>query len=177
MAELSTVARPYAEALFAVAKQGDLGAWSKFVAEIAAVADHPSVQAVIADPKLSGDQIYALFSGVVKSALPKEAQNFLRTLVENDRLQLLPEIGRQFTHLKNLRDGVADAEIVSAFALADAQVADLVGALEKKFGVKLRPQVIVDASLIGGVRVTVGDETLDTSVRARLDAMRSVLTA
>lgn len=177
MAELSTVARPYAEALFSVARQGDLVAWSSLVSELASVAAHPSVMAVIADPKLSSDQVYALFTGVVKAPLPTEAQNFLRTLVENDRLQLLPEVGRQFAHLKNLRDGVADAEIVSAFALADAQLADLVAALEKKFGVKLRPQVIVDASLIGGVRVTVGDETLDTSVRARLDAMRSVLTA
>lgn len=98
-------------------------------------------------------------------------------LVENDRLLLLPEIASQFLWLKNRHEGTADAEIASAFALTDAQVADLVAGLEKKFGVKIKPTVRVDASLIGGVRVAVGDQVLDTSVRAQLDRMRDALVA
>ncbi|HEU4622842.1 MAG TPA: F0F1 ATP synthase subunit delta [Burkholderiaceae bacterium] len=177
MAELSTVARPYAEALFQVAKKGDLGAWTQVVSNLALVADDAQMQAAIADPKLDDTQIYGLFTGVLSMELPPEAQNFVRTLVSNSRLALLPEIARQFRHLKNLHEGIADADIASAFPMSDAQVGDLVSALEKKFGVRLRAKVTVDASLLGGVRVTVGDEVLDTTVRARLEQMRAALTA
>lgn len=177
MAELSTVARPYAEALFQVARGGDLGRWSELARELATIAGNTQMQAAVADPKLSNEQIYALFTGVLKSSLPAEGQNFVRTLITNGRLTLLPEIVRQFQQLKNAQEGVADADIVSAFPMADAQVAELVGALEKKFGIKLRAKVAVDASLIGGVRVTVGDEVLDSSVRTRLEQMRVALTA
>jgi hypothetical protein len=95
-------------------------------------------------------------------------------LVENGRISLLPEIGAQFLALKNAAEGAADAEITSAFEL-DAQVSTLVATLEKKFSRKLNPVVTVDPALIGGVRVVVGDEVLDTSVRAKLQQMRVAL--
>jgi F-type H+-transporting ATPase subunit delta len=98
-------------------------------------------------------------------------------LAENGRLALLPEIGAQFHVLKNAQEGAADANISSAFALSEAQVKDLTAALEKKFGRKLNPSVTVDQSLIGGVRVVVGDEVLDTSVRAKLQQMHVALAA
>ncbi len=177
MAELSTVARPYAEALFEVARNGDLARWSEVVTELGVLGGNEQVRAAIADPKLTDDQIYGLVTGVLQSQLPTEGQNFVRTLIENSRLALLPEIARQFRELKNAREGVADADIVSAFPMPDAQVAELIGALEKKFGIKLRAKVAVDSSLIGGVRVTVGDEVLDSTVRTRLEQMRVALTA
>lgn len=90
----------------------------------------------------------------------------MRMLVDNHRLTLMPEIAVQFDELKNSREGAADALIVSAFPLEGAQLTDLVANLERKFHCKLKPTVEVDKSLIGGVRVTVGDEVLDTSVRA-----------
>jgi F-type H+-transporting ATPase subunit delta len=96
-------------------------------------------------------------------------------LIENGRVSLLPEIGAQFAVLKNAQEGAADAHITSAFEISAAQVADLVKTLEKKFGRKLNPTVTVDASLIGGVRVVVGDEVLDTSVRAKLQQMNVAL--
>ena len=77
--------------------------------------------------------------------------------------------------MKNAQEGAADAEIVSAFEMSDAQVKELIATLERKFGRKLKPSVTVDNSLIGGVRVTVGDEVLDTSVRARLQKMHTAL--
>jgi len=177
MAEISTLARPYAEALFQVARTENLGAWSELVDEFAQVAGNPDVQAAIADPKLGDEQIYGLFTGVLRAALPAEGQNFIRTLITNNRLVLLPEIAQQFAQLKNAQDGVADADIVSAFPMADGQVAELVAALERKFKIRLRAKVTVDASLIGGVRVTVGDEVLDSTVRTRLEQMRVALTA
>ncbi|OWW18219.1 F0F1 ATP synthase subunit delta [Noviherbaspirillum denitrificans] len=175
MAELATIARPYAEALFRVAKSGNLAAWSDLVSEMAAVAALPDVKSFASNPKLSDSQVSETFLSLLKSNVSPEAKNFVGMLVENGRLALLPEIAAQFFALKNAAEGAADAEISSAFELTDAQVKDLVATLEKKFGRKLNPTVTVDTSLIGGVRVTVGDEVLDTSVRAKLQKMHVAL--
>lgn len=175
MAELATIARPYAEALFRVAKSGNLAAWSDLVSEMAQVASHPDVQEFANNPKVSDQQVIETFLSLLKSSVNPEAKNFIAALVENGRLTLLPEIAEQFHELKNAQEGAADAEITSAFALSDAQVKDLVATLEKRFGRKLNPSVTVDPSLIGGVRVAVGDEVLDTSVRAKLQKMHTAL--
>ncbi len=179
MAELSTIARPYAEALFAVARADSAGlaGWAELVSELAQAAAHPDVQAVITDPHLDSAQRVALFTAVLKSPLTPAGRNFIELLVDNGRLLLLPEIAVQFHALKNQAEGSAEAEITSAFPLTDAQVADLAAGLEKKFGVKIKPTVHVDASLIGGVRVLVGDQILDTSVRAQLSELRDALVA
>ena len=177
MAELATVARPYAEALFRVAQTGDMAAWSELVSQLAQVGANPDVQAFAANPKLSNAELVATLTSLVKAPVTPEATNFLTMLAENGRIALLPEIGTQFQVLKNAQLGAADAHIASAFALSDAQVAELVGVLEKKFGRKLNPSVTVDPSLIGGVRVLVGDEVLDTSVRAKLQQMHVALTS
>ncbi|MDB5764339.1 MAG: synthase subunit delta [Herminiimonas sp.] len=177
MAELATIARPYAEALFRVAKSGNLSAWSDLVSEMAQVAAHPEVRAIADNPKVSDQQTTDLFLSALKSPVNAEAKNFVGMLVQNGRLTLLPEIAAQFHMLKNAQEGAADAEIMSAFELSDAQVKDVVATLEKKFGRKLNPSVTVDKSLIGGVRVVVGDEVLDTSVRAKLQQMHVALAA
>lgn len=177
MAELATVARPYAEALFRVAQQGNMAAWSELVSELAQVGANPDVQAFASNPNVTATDLVAALGSLVKAPVTPEATNFLTMLAENGRISLLPEIGAQFQVLKNAQAGAADAEIASAFALSDAQVAELMGVLEKKFGRKLNPTVTVDPSLIGGVRVLVGDEVLDTSVRAKLQQMHAALTA
>ena len=178
MAEISTIARPYAEAAFRIAKSGDLNAWNALIAEMGAVADRPEMRALVLDPNVSGDKLYGVFAGVLKSPLTSEGQNFLRLLVENDRVAALPEIASQFAALKNKLEGSAEAEITTAFPMSDAQVNELVGGLAKKFGgLKLKSRVHVDASLIGGVRVVVGDEVFDTSIKAQLERMRISLMA
>jgi F-type H+-transporting ATPase subunit delta len=177
MAELATVARPYAEALFRVAQQGNMAAWAELVSELAQVGANPDVQAFAANPNVSARDLVATLSSLVKSPVTPEASNFLTMLAENGRVALLPEIGTQFQALKNAQLGAADAEIASAFALNDGQLEQLVVVLEKKFGRKLNPTVTVDPSLIGGVRVLVGDEVLDTSVRAKLQQMHAALVA
>jgi F-type H+-transporting ATPase subunit delta len=180
MAELSTIARPYAEALFRVAS-ADAGAgamkkWSDLVNQMGAVAADPDMARVIADPRFTGDQIYAVFVGAL-GELDGHAQNFVRALIENDRLGVMPEVATQFKQLLGAKEGVADAQITSAFPMDEHTVSALVASLERKFAIKLNPIVTVDADLIGGVRVVVGDRVLDTSVRTRLDAMKAVLTA
>lgn len=181
MAELSTVARPYAEAAFRVAKSTDLAAWSALIENMAQVAANADMRAVIANPKLTDTQVYDIFVAAVvgksNEKLSAEASNFVRLLIENGRLVLLPEIALQFVQLKNAHQGTADALIETAFALSETQLAELVAALEKKFQVKLKPHVKVDTDLIGGVRVVVGDQVLDSSVRENLKRMATTLTA
>ena len=177
MAELATIARPYAEALFRIAKTEDLTVWSVLITEMAQVAADPDLQALTHNPKISDADIAATFLSAVKSPVGAEANNFITMLIENGRLTLLPEIDAQFQVLKNTQEGAADADIVSAFELTPEQVSTLITTLEKKFGRKLNPLVSVDSTLIGGVRVVVGDEVLDTSVRAKLQQMQVALTA
>ena len=175
MAELATVARPYAEALFRVAQSGNLTTWSELVSELAQVGANPDVLAMAANPNLSNGVVQDTLLALVKSPVTSEAKNFVSMLVENARVSLLPEIGAQFQTLKNAQEGAADAHIDSAFELSSSQVSELIASLEKKFGRKLNPSVTVDARLIGGVRVVVGDQILDTSVRAILEQMQVAL--
>lgn len=177
MAELATVARPYAEALFRVAKAGNLGAWSELVSEMGQIAAVPDMKAVADDPKLSKADVAGIFLSALKSPVSHEAKELVGLLVANKRLSLLPEIAAQFHVLRNASEGAADVEITSAFPLEGAPLTELVATLERKFDKKLQAHVSVDPSLIGGVRVQVGDEVLDTSVRARLTQMQSALTA
>ncbi len=177
MAELATVARPYAEALFRVAQAGNLKAWSELVGEMSQVAALPEVKLLADNPKLDDQQVVDIFLASLKSPVTPEAKNFVAMLVQNGRLTLLPEIGEQFMQLKNAQEGAADVKVESAFEMSGAQVQELVAVLEKRFGRKLHPTVTVDPSLIGGVRVVVGDEVLDTSVRAKLQQMHVALAA
>jgi len=139
MAELATVARPYAEALFRVAQSGDLPAWSNLVSELTQLGAHPDVQAFARNPNVSEAQVAEVFASLLKAPMTAEAKNFIAMLIENGRVSLLPEIGAQFAVLKNALEGAADATITSAFALDGAQQAALVATLEKKFGRKLNP--------------------------------------
>ncbi len=179
MAELATIARPYAEALFRVAKSQDLATWSALIAEMGQVAANTDVKALAHNLAVSHQQVVDMILALLRSpqAAHAEVKNFVATLVDNGRLIALPEIARQFQVMKNVQEGAADAEIISAFEMIEAQVKDLIATLEKKFGRKLNPSVTVDNSLIGGVRVVVGDEVLDTSVRAKLQELHAALAA
>jgi F-type H+-transporting ATPase subunit delta len=179
MAEIATIARPYAEALFKSAKAGgaDLGATAAWLQEAAAAAATPELRAFADNPKADAAQVFGIVSGVVKSPLNDQAKNFLRTVIENGRLNALPEVAAQFQVLKNAATGSADAVVHSAFAIEGAALADLSALLEKRFGRRLNVRVVQDAALIGGVRVVVGDEVLDTSVKARLEQMKQALVA
>jgi F-type H+-transporting ATPase subunit delta len=175
MAENVTIARPYAEAIFALAEAGGaLGKWSQTLAVMAAVAANPELRAATGDPNLSADQVYGLFAGACGD-LVTEAQNLVRVLIENGRLATLPEIRDIYEELKNAREGVVEALITSAYPLDSGQLSTLVAELEQRFKRKVKPQVEVDAALIGGVRMQVGDEVIDGSVRGKLAAMALAL--
>jgi len=174
MAELATIARPYAEALFDSAGS-DLAGTQAWLEPLAAVGGDARLLAFAADPKVDAGQVLGLITGVLKSPLPVLGMNFLRTVIENGRLAALPEIARQFAAKASAVHGVSEALIQSAFPVGEAEIAALLPALEKRFGRKLKAAVQVVPELIGGVRVTVGDEVLDTSVKARLAQMQAAL--
>ena len=177
MAELATIARPYAEALFDATAQGDLTQGVEQLDALATVAENEQLRQFAQNPKVSDEVVVDTIVGVVKAPLSEPVRNLLRTIVENGRLEALPEVARQYRMLASSRAGVSDALIESAFPIEAAQLAEVMGALEKRFGRKLNPSVQVEPGLIGGIRVVVGDEVLDTSVKARLEQMKAALTA
>ena len=177
MAELATIARPYAEALF---KTGGGAGLAAEVAALGAVASDADLRQFADNPKVAASLIFNVISDVLGRkgvVLGQAGQNFLRLVIENGRLSALPEIAAQFQALVNASSGVSDATVYSAFPIDDGHFADVMASLEKRFGRKLKGAVQVDPELIGGIRVVVGDEVLDTSVRARLEQMKAALTA
>jgi F-type H+-transporting ATPase subunit delta len=176
MAELATIARPYAEALYQSSK-GDLNGTSQWLDGLAAIAGNPQLLQFAGNPNVSDQQVFDVVVGVSRIQLPPAAENFLRMVIENDRLAALPEIAAQFRALKNAQGGSSDAVIYSAFPIAASALGEVAQVLEKRFGRKLNVTVQEDPSLIGGIRVVVGDEVLDTSVKARLEQMKVALTA
>ena len=177
MAELATIARPYADALFK-AQSSDLTATAVWLDRLAAVAENAQLLQFAENPTVETDQVFDVMAGVASkedAPLPEAAKNFLRLVIENGRLGALPEIARQFRSLKNTATGTTDAVVFSAFPLEDAALDDVATALERRFGRKLSLKVELDPSLIGGIRAVVGDEVLDTSVKARLEQMKVAL--
>ena len=176
MAELATIARPYAEALFK-ASAADLSTAAAWVDELGLIAQDSQLQQFADSPKATVEQVFDLIASVAKSALPDQAKNFMRTVIENGRLSALPEIATQFRALKNAQSGSSDAVVYSAFPIDGSALAEVAVMLEKRFGRKLNASVVLQPELIGGIRVVVGDEVLDTSVKARLEQMKVALTA
>jgi len=176
MAEPITIARPYAEAVFKLASESNsLAAWADAIANIDGVVADSRVQACISDPKVSAQQLEGLVLGVVGDKLTGDARNFVQVLVQNSRLDLMPLIRTHFEALKREKEGVLEAKIISALAMNDAQVKLLVAQLEAKYQRKVTAQVETDASLIGGVKIVVGDKVIDATVRGKLDAMAAAL--
>lgn len=175
MAETVTIARPYAEAVFKLAReQGALAQWSDRLDKLAQVAGNAEVAAVIDNPNVRQEQVVELFGAACGKA-DDGLTNLLKLLAQNDRLTVLPEIAGLYETMKRAEEGTRDGEIVSAFPLSEAQVREVTPELEKHFKCKLNLTASVDETLIGGIVVTVGDQTLDTSVRGKLAAMAVAL--
>ena len=176
MAEPITIARPYAEAVFKLAEQaGALSAWSQALANMAQIAREPDMLRLISDPKISDAQRGTIFLSLCDEDLSQEARNFVQLLLDNGRLQLLPEIAELFEQHKNEREGVVDADISSAFELDPGQLQSLVADLERRFKRRIMPHVRIDRSLIGGAKIVVGDTVIDGSVRGKLAGMSTAL--
>lgn len=176
MAEAITVARPYAEAVYklAVNNQG-LSEWSKMLQLAAAIAEDDGVKRLIGNPVISAKQLGEIFLDIGKNKFNSGARNLIMLLADNKRILVLPQISQLFEQLKAQHEGVLEAKIVSAFAMEGRQLKKLIEDLERKFKRKIEAQVSIDSELIGGVKVEIGDEILDASIRGKLEAMAVAL--
>lgn len=176
MSELSTLARPYAEAVFRMAQgEGDLAGWSQRIATLAAIVSDSGVTGLIGNPAVPAERVATLVIEVAGAGLGERGSNFVKVLADNGRLTLLPEIAAQFETLKAQAEGTLEATITSAQELTQAQIDDLAAGLKAKFKRAVSVQVAVDPSLIGGAVIMIGDQVIDGSVKGRLEKMAFAL--
>ena len=177
MAEPVTIARPYAEAAFKLAREkSNLAGWSQMLALLAAVVRDPQMQARVSNPNVSAQQIETLILSITGDKIDGLGRNFVQVLAHGRRLELLPQIRDLFEELRREHEGVLEARIVSALPINDQQIQQLVARLEAKYQRRISARIEVDPQLIGGVRIMVGDKVIDATVRGRLDEMAAVLT-
>ena len=177
MAELVTIARPYAQAVFSLAKdKRELARWSEMLRFMAGIWSDNQVQLALANPKFTKDDIERFLLGICGERLDGIAHNLLIVLVRNDRLPALPHMVELYEQLRQEYENIIEARVDSAFPLSDQQLASLVAALERRTGRKVQATVAVAPELIGGVTVKIGDDVWDASVRGQLSNMAAALT-
>lgn len=169
MSELNTVARPYAQAAFDLARDaGTLTKWSDMLGFAAAVAVDSAMRDAIDSPNMSVEQQADLFTQVCADKLDDQGRNFIKLLAENDRLPVLPQIAALFDELRADAEGTLEATVISARPLSDAQQQDIANALKARFNREVTLQVETDESIMGGAIIRAGDTVIDGSVRGKL---------
>jgi len=176
MAELATVARPYAEAAFRLAvERANFGQWSEMLGLVDGIVKDEQFASRIGDPNVNEGALEGLILGALGERLDGHGRNLVQVLIQNGRLELVPQIRALYEELRREHEGVVEAKIVSALPMSDDQTRTLVSALETRYGRKVSASVEVDPELIGGARIVIGDKVIDATVRGRLDAMANAL--
>lgn len=176
MSELATLARPYAAAVFKRAKETHATAkWSQSLAFISAVLNNENISAVVDNPKVSRQGLSSLMLDICQGQVDKEGENFLKLLVHNNRLSLLPYIAKLFEAYKAEDEGYVEVQVFTAYAFTKEAKQEFTATLEKTLGKKIHMNVTVDKSLIGGVLVRAGDRVIDSSIRGQLQHMQKAL--
>ncbi len=178
MAELTTLARPYARAAFEYARdQKDLSGWSAALGLAAAVADENSIRKVLASPSLTAEQKSTNYTEVCGDKLNAHQQNFIKVLAENKRLALLPEIFSLFELYKANQEKTVEVEVQSAYAIEDAVAQNLKKALSEKLDREVNLHTAINKDLIGGALIRAGDTVIDGSVKGRLNKLAEAIGA
>ena len=176
MAELTTLARPYAKAAFEFAQEkGILAEWSAMLTFVAGLVADAKVKAVLTDPKRGSAEITATFLSAADASLDEGSKNFLRTLGSNRRLVLLPEIAQLFEVQRAELEKTIEVDVASAIAVPDAVTEKLKLALEKRLGRQVKLSNQIDTGLIGGAVIRAGDLVIDGSVKGKLARLASSL--
>jgi len=176
MAEIATVARPYAEATFRAAlEEKRLGPVSDALEFIAAAARDEQMRSALSNPKVSAQQKKELFAAVVGERMDPITRNLVAMLVDGHREVLIGSLVEQFDELKREHEKVLRVRITSAQALTDEQRTQIVEALERRHGKKVEAEMDVDPELLGGARVQVGDQVIHASIRDALAQMAAAL--
>jgi len=178
MAERITTARPYAKAIFSLARQGNtLAPTSAGLTRAAEVVVDPRVHALLGSPHVTPQQLAEIVTGVVGAELDENSRNFVSLLAANRRLGFLPEIAALFELMKAELENAVDVEVVAAAKLTPDQESRYAAALQKKLGRSVRLHTKVDGSLIGGAVLKAGDLVIDGSIKGRLDRLAVEMTA
>ncbi|GAB2189907.1 F0F1 ATP synthase subunit delta [Sessilibacter sp. MAH2] len=178
MAELTTLARPYAKAAFEFAKEAKaLDKWAEMLSVAAAVSQSDTVAKLLASPTQTAAQKGEAFVGVCGDAIDDKGQNFIRNLAANKRLGLLPFISELFEAFKAQLEKSVDVDVSSAFELPQATLDKLAQALKTNLGREVKVQGMVDPSLIGGVLIRAGDTVIDQSIKGRLAKLAEAMNA
>jgi F-type H+-transporting ATPase subunit delta len=176
MTELSTLARPYAQAVFQLARDRDeLATWSQRLQLLATIAVDPQTRALLDDPRLARARLEGLFIDVAGETLDVMGRNLVRVLSENSRLGLLAEIAAQYEILKAEAENTVQAELVAAQPVSEAKQAQLREALKKRLGREVELQCSIDERLIGGAVIRAGDLVIDGSALGRLERLATTL--
>ena len=172
MSELATLARPYAEAVFKTAKESETFAqWSEMLAFLSAVAEDRDIEKIIGNPKVGKDRLLQLMLDISQDPLNAEGTNFLKLLVENGRLQLLPEIARLYEQSRAEDEGYIEVDVKTAFAFTKEEEKKFAASLEKKLSKTVHMNVEIDKSLIAGVLVKAGDTVIDGSIKGQIQQL------
>lgn len=176
MAGTSSLARPYARAVFELAQESkDLKAWSDGLGFLAALFSDESIQGLINNPRVEQKQLQALFDDLCGDRVPEGGRNLLRLMMANDRLLLMPDVAAQYESMRSEAEGSVDAEVRTAKPMNDEQQARLAQALEKRLGRKVNMTVHEDDALLGGAVIRAGDLVIDGSAKGRLEKLASAL--
>lgn len=176
MAELITLARPYAKAAFGYACEAqDLSGWAQQLHLLANVSAHDVVGKVIGSPAISPEQQAQVLIDVCADELSAPVQNFVRLLAENKRLALLPQVVTLFEALKSAEEQAVDVELITAFALDDASEKKLADALSARLARKVKINSVVDQQLLAGAIIKAGDLVIDGSIRGRLEKLAKAI--
>ena len=178
MAALSNIARPYAQAIFELARQqDDLAGWGDRLELLAAIGANTDVISLVNNPHVSSDQLEELILGVAQDRLNQESTNLVRLLVSNGRVNALPEIANTYTARRAESESVIEAEMITATEIDRKQREQFADALQSKLGRKVKLDFEVDEELIGGAVIRAGDWVVDGSVRAQLEQLVGALRA
>jgi|TARA_B110000305_G_C19262800_1_gene550396 F-type H+-transporting ATPase subunit delta len=170
MAEISTIARPYSVGLFSLAKETKkLGDWSEMLNLMSVVIKNKEISSIINDPKHLDIDKENLLLSIFDKKITKEGSNFIRLLIENKRLNVLPVISEMFHELKDADEGTIEAELIFAIDPPKKEIEALIKSLEKKFNKKIEAKILVDEKIIGGAKILVGDTFIDASIKGQLE--------
>lgn len=176
MAEKRTVARPYAQAVFALAQeQGELQSWSAMITLLGSAAGDPQLASMLENPEQEPTKLVDLLKAICGDAMPASGDNMLMLLAENERLALLPEIAELFEEERAEVEKSLHARVVSATTMSDAQQQKIIDALAKRLGKEVTLSQEIDESLIGGAIIYAGDMVIDGSITNRLEKLTNSL--
>jgi F-type H+-transporting ATPase subunit delta len=176
MSQAITTARPYAQAAFDEAlKLGELKTWSEMLDKISGSVCDAQLKAVIASPKVNVAQLSLLMLDIAGQKTGEQAKNFIKILVENNRLEILPEIAKLFEGLRAEAEKSIDVVVTSAYELSEIQKQKVALALKVKMGREIKLSSAVDRTLLGGIVIRAGDKVIDGSARTRLSELAVAL--